>query len=94
MKADETVRTTVRLPKRLVVKAKKRAAAEGSTLTFLIERGLESVVAPHPQEQPRIMPRLSMARGGVRPGVDLSDGSALQDLDDLEYIERLQAGSR
>lgn len=35
-----------------------------------------------------------MARGGVRPGVDLSDGSALQDLDDLEYIERLQAGSR
>ena len=37
-------RTTVRLPEDLVVRAKRKAAAEGRSLTALIEDGLRRVV--------------------------------------------------
>lgn len=87
-------RTTVRLPEQLLKLAKRKAAAEGRTLTSLIEDGLRLVVAEKPPQQTRVTPRVSTARGGVRPGVDVSDGSQLQELDDLEYVERLNAGSR
>jgi hypothetical protein len=40
----------------------------------------------------RFMPRVSDAKGPPHPGIDISDGSALQELDDLEYIERLKRG--
>ena len=38
-------RTTVRLPADLLIRAKRKAAAEGRTLTALIEDGLRLVVA-------------------------------------------------
>jgi predicted DNA binding CopG/RHH family protein len=38
-------RTTVRLPEDLVARAKRKAAAEGRTLTSLIEDGLRLVTA-------------------------------------------------
>jgi len=38
----------------------------------------------------RKLPRISSARGGLAPGIeDLRDG---QELEDLEYIERLKGG--
>jgi hypothetical protein len=40
-----TERTTVRLPDELIAQAKRKAAAEGRTLTALIEEGLRRVVA-------------------------------------------------
>ena len=36
------------------------------------------------------MPRVSKARGGLLPGLQLSEISALQDTDDLDYVSRLQ----
>lgn len=90
-------RTTVRLPPGLLAAAKKKAAAEGRTLTSLIEDGLRQVIADATKvtrDSERVLPRVSKARGGVRPGIDLSDGSALQDLDDLDYVERLKTGFR
>jgi hypothetical protein len=85
-------RTTVRLPWELLDRAKRKAAAEGRTLTSLIEDGLRLVVtedrsAPRAE---RILPRVSQARGGPLPGIDMSDGSALQDLDDLDYAQRMK----
>jgi hypothetical protein len=34
--------------------------------------------------------RVSTATGGPMPGVDLTDSSALQETDDLEYVERME----
>jgi hypothetical protein len=85
-------RTTVRLPEDLLNRAKRKAAAEGRTLTSLIEDGLRLVVAENRKgaKGKRVMPRVSTATGGPMPGVDLTDFSALQEMDDLEYVERMK----
>jgi hypothetical protein len=85
-------RTTVRLPKELLNRARRKATAEGRTLTALIEEGLRSVVAERRKgkDEKRVLPRVSKATGGPMPGIDLTDLSALQDLDDLEYVARLK----
>jgi hypothetical protein len=84
-------RTTVRLPEALVRQAKRKAAAEGSTLTALIEEGLRLVVAEKPKgKTKRVLPPYSDATGGPMPGIDISDSAALQEMDDLEYVERMK----
>jgi hypothetical protein len=85
-------RTTVRLPKDLLIRAKRKAAAERRTLTSLIEEGLRAVTAEprNPARKKRVLPRVSKATGGLMPGIDLSDSAALQEMDDLEYVERLK----
>lgn len=85
-------RTTVRLPAELLARAKRKAAAEGRTLTALIEDGLRMVVSNKGIKAKRILPRTSTATGGLRPGIDISNSAALQEMDDLEYIERLKNG--
>jgi hypothetical protein len=68
-----TERTTVRLPDDLLRKAKRKAAREGRTLTSLIEDGLRLVLTDQSTKPKakRVMPRVSKATGGLRPGVDL-----------------------
>jgi hypothetical protein len=34
------------------------------------------------------LPRVSVATGGLMPGVDLNDSAGLQDMDDLECARR------
>jgi hypothetical protein len=87
-----TERTTVRLPPELLARAKRKAAAEGRSLTSLIEDGLRVVVAENRKAatKKRVLPRISTATGGQMPGVDITDGSALQEMDDLEYLERMK----
>jgi hypothetical protein len=89
-------RTTVRLPGDLLNRAKRKAAAEGRTLTSLIEDGLRLVTAEERKssEAPRILPRVSKATGGMRPGMEKMSFSELEELDHLEYIERLNKGFR
>jgi hypothetical protein len=86
-----TERTTVRLPPDLVRRAKRKAAAEGRTLTSLIEDGLRTVLADVPKsgKTRRILPPISKATGGVMPGVDLT-AVALQEVDDLDYVDRMK----
>ena len=85
-------RTTVRLPKDLLVRAKRKAAAEGRTLTSLIADGLRLAVAEDRKagKTKRVLPPVSKATGGPMPGIDLTDFSALQEIDDLEYVERMK----
>ena len=85
-------RTTVRLPKDLLARAKRKAAAEGRTVTSLIEEGLRLVTAEErkPEARERVLPRISKATGGFRPGVDLTRFSEVQGMDDLEYMERMK----
>ena len=82
-------RTTVRLPEELVLQAKRKAAAEGRTLTSLIEEGLRRVVAEkRAAAQPRTVDiPISTARGGFAPGItSLRD---VEELEDAEYVRKL-----
>ena len=85
-------RTTVRLPEDLLNRAKRKAAAEGRTLTSLIEDGLRLVVSDTGKapKAKRVLPRISTATGGLMPGIDLADLSALQEMDDLDDVRRMK----
>ena len=87
-----TERTTVRLPEDLLSRAKRKAAAEGRTLTSLIEDGLRSILTEKQKHTKarRVLPRVSKATGGPMPGVELADLSKIQEIDDLEYIRRIK----
>lgn len=85
-------RTTVRLPGDLLSRAKRKAVAERRTLTSLIEEGLRLVVSDNKKsaKSKRILPRYSDAVGPPLPGIDISNSAALQEMDDLEYVERMK----
>jgi hypothetical protein len=85
-------RTTVRLPRDLLARAKRKAAAERRTLTSLIEEGLRLVVSDRTKKvaTKRVLPRSSDAVGGPLPGIDISDSAALQEMEDMEYVERMK----
>jgi len=83
-----TERTTVRLPEELVARAKRKAAREGRSLTALIEDGLRRVLNDRPRRGDRVLPPVSCAKGGLRPGLDLADSAALQEIEDLEAMAR------
>lgn len=85
-------RTTVRLPEELLQRARLKAVQEGRTLTSLIEDGLRMVVddGGKAAKAKRVMPPVSTACGSLMPGIDLDDGSAIQEMYDLEYAERMK----
>jgi hypothetical protein len=87
-----TGRTTIRLPEDLLNRAKRKAAAEGRTLTSLIEDGLRLVTAETRKDTKakRVLPRISKAGGGPMPGIDPGDLSTLQELDDLDAVRRMK----
>ncbi len=75
------MRTTVRIDDDLLRRAKQRAAAEGRTLTSLIEEALALVVAkPKASQHKRVDLPVSRASGGVLPGVDLNRSADLEEL--------------
>lgn len=87
-----TERTTVRLPQELLKRAKRKAAAEGRTLTSLIADGLQLVIAdtPRPTRAKRALPPVSNATGGLVPGIELTDFSAIEEMDDVERGRRMK----
>jgi hypothetical protein len=91
-----TERTTVRLPEDLLARARRKAAAEGRTLTSLIEDGLRSVVSEKrgARRAKRVLPPVSTATGGPAPGFEHITLSKIAELDDLLYAERLKNGFR
>jgi hypothetical protein len=87
-----TGRTTVRLPDELLARARRKALAEGRTLTSLIADGLRLVTAStgRPKASMRAPLPVSKARGGPMPGIDISKSAPLQEMDDLDYAERMK----
>jgi len=83
-------RTTVRLPEELITRAKRKAAAEGRSLTALIEEGLRRLLNERPASARagRVSLPVSSAVGGLMPGIDLNDSAALQEMDDLDAAGR------
>ena len=64
-------RTTVRLPRDLLDRARRKAAAEGRTLTSLIADGLRMALAEGRRSvrTRRRLPPISTATGGLLPGI-------------------------
>lgn len=87
-----TERTTVRLPEDLVRRAKRKAAAEGRTLTALVEEGLRRVLNERGSARRayRMLPPVSAATGGLMPGIDLNETAAVQEMEDIDYAGRLK----
>lgn len=85
-------RTTIRLPEDLLRRAKRKAAAEGRTLTSLIADGLRLAISANRKtaKPRRVKPRVSKAVGGPMVGLDLTRLPALQEQDDLEYARRMK----
>ena len=83
-------RTTVRLPKELLDRARRQAAVEGVTLTALIEDSLRKAVSDRSGRTPanRILPRISKATGGLLPGIDVTNSAAIQEIEDIAYMCR------
>jgi len=75
------MRTTIRLDERLLRDVKKHAADMGTTLTAVVEDALRAALAHRTDKSRRRPVRLKTFKGGgVLPGVDLDDSSALLDL--------------
>ena len=74
------MRTTIRLEEELLREAKAQAAASGKTLTQLIDDALRESLGRRKQirRKPVVLP--TSGEGGLQPGVDLNDSSALLDL--------------
>lgn len=84
-------RTTVRLPKDLMRQAKRKAAEQGRSLTSLMEEVVRRIVSEDRQRpKSRKLVPVSKAAGGLMPGIDISNSAALQEMDDLEYVERMK----
>ena len=82
-------RTTVRLPSGLLDRARRKAAAEGRTLTALIEDGLQRVVsAERPAPRRRGTLPVSKASGGLLPRSP-SESIDARDTEDADYVERM-----
>ncbi|HEY5048328.1 MAG TPA: ribbon-helix-helix protein, CopG family [Rhizomicrobium sp.] len=78
-------RTTVRLPAELLARVRRKAAAESVSMTHLIEEGLRRVLSETRTgaRSRRTPPPVSMASGGLMPGIVLHDTAALEESDDL-----------
>ncbi len=77
------MRTTINLPDELILRAKKAALESDTTLTEIIANALrESLAKPHRKKPKREFKIVASGRGGVFPGVDLDDTSALLDIMD------------
>jgi hypothetical protein len=75
------MRTTVRLDEALLQRAREEAARRKTTLTALIEQGLELALRSPMKRAARSHVSLPecQAGGGTLPGVDLNDGASLLD---------------
>ena len=74
------MRTTVRLPDELMRAAKRRAQATGRSFTQFLEDCLRAELQ-RPARARGVSEPLPTYRGrGLRPGVDLADSSALEDV--------------
>ncbi len=80
------MRTTVRLDDALLKEAKLHAAAQGITLTQLLDESLRERLATRPKKMKLEPFRLTTyGKGGVRPGVDLDDNRSTRDLMDEDF---------
>jgi hypothetical protein len=76
------MRTTVSIDDQLLVEVKTLAARTGKTLSAMVEDALRQSLAKRGSARSVPLPLLTHDGGGLQPGVDLDDTSALLDLMD------------
>ncbi len=76
------MRTTLNFDDRLIRSAKVRAAADGETLTRLIERAIRTYLERPSRQDPPFKLKLVTKRFRTLPGVDLADRKSLYDIMD------------
>lgn len=74
------MRTTIHLPDDLLTRAKLAAAESGRTLTALIEEALRASLSTRATTRHKAVDLPTCGEGGLQPGIDLDDSSALLDL--------------
>jgi hypothetical protein len=72
------MKTTVDIPDELLIAAKKKAAEQRRPLRALIEDGLRVILDPKRQPRKKSV-TLITCKGGLAPGLDLSNREAMQD---------------
>lgn len=88
------MRTTLNLDDDLMRLVKQRAAAEGRTVTSLIEEGLRALLRQAEERVRTPIVLTTFGGDGVRPGVDINDSRRLNDLLDEDEYARYRAESR
>lgn len=74
------MKTTIELPDELLIAAKRRAAETRTTLRRILERGLRrELEASAGERATKRAIRWVTAKGGLPPGLDLSDRAAMQE---------------
>jgi plasmid stability protein len=76
----DLVRTTLNLDDDLMRLVRQRAAAEGRTMTSLVEEGLRAVLNSSRVSVPYDVEVPTFSGGGPAPGVDLGDYEQLKNL--------------
>jgi hypothetical protein len=77
------MRTTINLPDELILQAKRAALEADTTLTEIIGDALREALARRRNKKPRSEFKvIASGHGGLQPGVDLDDTSALLDIMD------------
>ena len=71
------MRTTLDFDDRLLRQAKMRAAAEGETLTSLIERALRAFLRPPRPDRKQFRLHLLTKRGRAVPGINWDDRDSI-----------------
>jgi hypothetical protein len=84
------MRTTINLPDDLIQRAKMAALESGTTLTEIIANALrESLADQTTKKANRNIKIITSGRGGLLPGVDLDDTSAVLDImDGIDDLNR------
>lgn len=73
------MRTTLDLDDKILAAARRRAAAEGRTLTAFVETALAAALAPRPAAGKSYRLRWKTHAGAPLPGIDLDDRDSLFD---------------
>jgi plasmid stability protein len=86
-----TMRTTVRLDDDLYREVKARAAREGRTVASVLEDAVRIGMRRPAAAEAKPFINVPSGRGGVMPGVDLSDNSSLSEFLDADTpLEKLR----
>lgn len=75
------MKTTIEIPDDLLIEAKKRAAETRTTIRALVERGLRRELREQARRPKNRAPaiRWVTAKGGLPPGLDLTDRAKMMD---------------
>ncbi len=74
------MKTTIELDDRILARAKRFAAQQGTTLRAVVEDALRARLAPRPKSPERYRFAPPTVRGSEQPAVDVADRNALYDL--------------